>query len=178
MSRTGYQNITLVLGGARSGKSSYAEKLIIAAGTERVYVATAVQCDTEMGARIAAHRQRRGVGWTTVEAPRFGPKDVVALPAGQPVLFDCLTLWLAAAMEAEADWAAETTALIDALASHNAPVVMVSNELGMGLVPETPLGRRFRDAQGTVNQMVAAQASRVVFVAAGLPLSLKGAGPS
>ena len=162
---------TLVLGGARSGKSAFAEGLVEAMGPQRLYLATGSADDTEMAARIEAHRARRGEGWRTVEE-QVAVCDVLGA-ATAPVLFDCLTLWLSNLMFYERDVAGETEALVQALAAARQPVVMVSNEIGMGLVPETPLGRTFRDAQGTLNQQIAAAVGCVVFVAAGLPLELK-----
>jgi len=146
-------SLTLVLGGARSGKSSFAEGFVT--GTDRIYLATAEGRDAEMAARIADHQIARGAGWRTIEAPRLAAADL--------------------RMEVEADWTAEADALLDLLAKRTQDTVMVSNELGMGLVPDTSLGRRFRDAQGRLNQMAAGRADRVIFVAAGLPLVLKGA---
>jgi adenosylcobinamide kinase/adenosylcobinamide-phosphate guanylyltransferase len=166
--------LTLVLGGARSGKSRHAEELIAAAGGKPVYIATAQALDEEMRRRIAAHRARRGEGWTTVEAPLELAHALGALDPGGPALVDCLTLWLSNAMLAKRDLARECNALIDALEACAAPVVAVSNEVGMGIVPDTALGRAFRDAQGILNQRVAALADRVVLIAAGLPLVLKG----
>ncbi|QHQ33971.1 bifunctional adenosylcobinamide kinase/adenosylcobinamide-phosphate guanylyltransferase [Algicella marina] len=163
----------LVLGGARSGKSGYAEAQAEALGPVRRYVATAEAGDDEMTARIAAHRARRGAGWQTVETPL----DICAqIRAGgaDAVLLDCLTLWLSNLMHRGRDIEAETEALIAALPNAPAPVLMVSNEVGMGLVPENALARAFRDAQGRLNARVAAAVPRVSFVAAGLPLVLKG----
>lgn len=166
---------TLVLGGARSGKSAYAERLVRNAGSEATYIATATAGDMEMRARIDHHRERRGSGWRTVEEPLALPVAIRReVGTGQPILVDCLTLWLSNLMLADQDIASATSALLEALAEARSPVVLVSNEVGMGLVPETPLGRRFRDAQGRLNQAVAAAVPRVVFVVAGLPLQLKG----
>lgn len=164
--------VTLVLGGARSGKSAYAEALIGAAGG--LYLATAEALDAEMAERIARHRRRRGPAWQTCEEPL----DLAAVLRGRagdarPVLVDCLTLWLANVLAAGRDVAAETEHLAAALGSAGGPVVLVSNEVGLGIVPETPLGRSFRDHAGRLNQAVAARADRVVLVVAGLPLSLK-----
>lgn len=170
-------SLTLVLGGARSGKSAWAEALVERLSPQRIYVATGEARDAEMADRITAHRDRRGRGWRTIEAPRAEGRDVAGAGAEGAVLFDCLTLWLSNAMEAGVDWRAEAEALIAAMATSAVPVVAVSNEIGLGLVPETPLGRAFRDAQGALNQMVAEHADRVVFVAAGCPLALKGALP-
>jgi adenosylcobinamide kinase/adenosylcobinamide-phosphate guanylyltransferase len=165
--------LTLVLGGARSGKSAHAESLVSSMAGDPVYVATAEAYDAEMEARIAAHRGRRGEAWTTVEAP-FDLVEAVLGAAGKPVLVDCLTLWLSNLLGADRDIAAETDRLIAALRDAASPVVLVSNEVGLGIVPENALARTFRDLQGELNQAVAAAADRVVFVAAGLPLVLKG----
>jgi adenosylcobinamide kinase / adenosylcobinamide-phosphate guanylyltransferase len=165
--------LTLVIGGARSGKSRYAESLIAALPPPWTYVATAEAGDAEMAKRIGDHRARRGSNWRTVEAPR----DLVgALKAGEatPILIDCLTLWLSNLMLAVADIDAETAHLERALAAAKAPVILVANEVGSGIVPEYELGRRFRDLQGVLNQRIAARADRVVLVVAGLPLVLKG----
>jgi adenosylcobinamide kinase/adenosylcobinamide-phosphate guanylyltransferase len=168
---------TLVLGGARSGKSRHAESLVEASGLEMLYVATAAAADEEMAERIALHRARRDARWRTLEEPLQLAELLVRESApDRAILVDCLTLWLSNLMFAERDLVRETENLCTAIASLPGPVVFVSNEVGMGLVPETPLGRRFRDAQGRLNQAVAAAVPEVVFVAAGLPLILKGAG--
>jgi adenosylcobinamide kinase / adenosylcobinamide-phosphate guanylyltransferase len=166
--------VTLVLGGARSGKSRYAERLVEAAAPAGTYCATAEAGDTEMAARIAAHRARRGAFWRTVEAPLALAPVIAGEPTPErPLLIDCLTLWLSNLLLAGRPVEEETAALCRALQLAAGPVVLVANEVGMGLVPETSLGRRFRDAAGRLNQQVAAIADRVVFVAAGLPLVLK-----
>jgi adenosylcobinamide kinase / adenosylcobinamide-phosphate guanylyltransferase len=166
--------LTLVLGGARSGKSRYAESLIVTLPSPWLYVATAQAGDEEMTSRISAHRAGRGPDWRTIEAPRH---LVAALQnAGTaPVLVDCLTLWLSNLMLADIDIEAETVHLERALAAVAAPVVLVANEVGSGIVPDHPLGRKFRDLQGALNQLMAARADRVVLMVAGLPLVLKGA---
>jgi adenosylcobinamide kinase/adenosylcobinamide-phosphate guanylyltransferase len=166
--------LTLVIGGARSGKSRHAEALVAATGLPRIYIATAEAWDDEMRARIDQHRMDRGAGWETVEAPQ-DLATALAVPAGRVVLVDCLTLWLTNRLLADADLAADTTALLRALDACPAPVVMVTNELGWSIVPENALARRFRDAQGRLNQTLAARADHVVAVIAGLPLVLKGA---
>ena len=164
--------VTLILGGARSGKSRYAERLVENAASRGTYCATAEAGDAEMAARIAAHRARRGPFWRTVEAPLALASTIAAGPQG-PVLVDCLTLWLSNLLMAGRQPDAEAGVLCRALHEAVWPVVLVSNEVGMGLVPETPLGRHFRDAAGRLNQEIAALADRVVFIAAGLPLVLK-----
>lgn len=165
---------TLVLGGARSGKSAFAEKLIGSSGLEQIYLATAAAGDDEMKTRIARHRAQRGEGWTTIEEP-LALVDALTPEAtrGRAVLVDCLTLWLSNLMQAERDPDIEGRRLTRFLAVAKYPVILVSNEVGLGLVPDTPLGRSFRDAQGRLNQVVAACVPNVVFVAAGLPLWLK-----
>src|SRR5882724_9350997 len=163
---------TLVLGGARSGKSAFAEKMIGDSGLTRIYLATATADDDEMRNRIAHHRTQRGDGWITVEEP-LALVDALTQEAtrGRAVLVDCLTLWLSNLMFAERDPDVEVRRLTRFLGVAKYPVVLVSN--GLGLVPETPLGRNFRDAQGRLNQIVAANVPNVVFIAAGLPLWLK-----
>jgi adenosylcobinamide kinase/adenosylcobinamide-phosphate guanylyltransferase len=169
--------LSLVLGGARSGKSRYAESLISTLPppwrAPWTYVATAEPGDAEMAERIAAHRARRGASWRTIEAPRDLAGSLQSGGAA-PALVDCLTLWLSNLMLAGADIDAEMNRLDHALAGAAAPIVMVANEVGAGIVPENPLGRRFRDMQGVLNQRMAARADRVVLMVAGLPLALKG----
>jgi len=165
--------LTLVLGGARSGKSRYAESLIAAFAPPWTYVATAEAGDAEMTARIAAHRSRRGAQWRTVEVPRDLAAALKSCPT-MPVLVDCLTLWLSNLLLAHADIDAELAQLENALDAMTAPAVLVANEVGYGIVPDNPLGRRFRDLQGVLNQRIAARADRVALVVAGLPLAVKG----
>ena len=167
--------LTLVLGGARSGKSRYAEALVESQPGPCVYLATAEPGDGEMAARIRAHRARRGARWRTVEAPLDLTGELAgAARADGAVLVDCLTLWLSNLMEAGRDVAAETEALTAALPDLAGPAVLVSNEVGLGIVPDNGLARRFRDAAGALHASIAALAQSVVFVAAGLPLTLKG----
>ena len=166
--------LTLVLGGARSGKSRYAESLIVKLPPPWVYIATAEAGDVEMAARISAHRARRGPDWRTIEAPRDLAGALSACDVA-PVLVDCLTLWLSNLMLANADIDAETARLEHALATAKAPVVLVANEVGSGIVPEHALGRRFRDLQGVLNQRIAAHADCVTLMVAGLPLTVKSA---
>jgi adenosylcobinamide kinase / adenosylcobinamide-phosphate guanylyltransferase len=165
---------TLVLGGARSGKSAFAERMIAESGLARVYLATATADDGEMQDRIAHHLSRRDPDWTTVEEP-LALIDALTqlLRPGCAVLVDCLTLWLSNLMLAGRDPDVEAKRLAQFLGVAANPVVLVSNEVGLGIVPESRLGRDFRDAQGRLNQMVAASVPNVVFVAAGLPLWLK-----
>jgi adenosylcobinamide kinase/adenosylcobinamide-phosphate guanylyltransferase len=170
---TSHTELTLVLGGARSGKSRYAESLVAATAPPWVYVATAQALDAEMAERIGHHRARRGDGWHTVEAPHRLADAVDAAPAGA-LLIDCLTLWLTNRMLAEADIEAESGALEAALARRGGVAVLVSNEVGSGIVPDNALARRFADLQGRLNQRLAAHADRVVLVVAGLPLIVKG----
>jgi adenosyl cobinamide kinase/adenosyl cobinamide phosphate guanylyltransferase len=165
--------ITLVLGGARSGKSRYAESLIASLPPPWIYVATAAAGDAEMAERIASHRARRGPNWRTIEATHNLDR-VLADCKSDAVLVDCLTLWLSNLMLADGAVEEEMTRVEKALSSATAPKVLVSNEVGSGIVPDYPLGRRFRDAQGIFNQRIAALADRVVLVVAGLPVALKG----
>ena len=171
--------LTLVLGGARSGKSRHAEALVLdhadAVGLQPVYIATAEAGDGEMAARIAEHRARRGNRWRNTEAPvALGAAIAACATDGQPILIDCLTLWLSNILLAELDVAAENAGLLDRLDGTPGPVVCVANEVGLGIVPDNALGRAFRDHAGRLNQHVAARAGRVDFVAAGLPITLKG----
>ena len=170
---TSVPKLTLILGGARSGKSRYAESLITTLPPPWIYVATAEAGDDEMAARIKSHRERRGAQWGTIEAPRELAKALSGC-GDEPVLVDCLTLWLSNLMLAEANIEKEIAQLEKALMSARARLVLVANEVGSGIVPSYPLGRRFRDLQGTLNQRIAASAERVILMVAGLPLLLKG----
>ncbi|HEY0063409.1 MAG TPA: bifunctional adenosylcobinamide kinase/adenosylcobinamide-phosphate guanylyltransferase [Telluria sp.] len=180
---------TLVLGGARSGKSVYAERLAEASGRALVYLATAHAGDDEMGQRIAHHRARRSADWTTVEAP-LALADAIARHdrADTVILVDCLTLWLSNLMfcdgriypetgnaELPAPLHQERQALLDILGRAKCDIILVSNEVGMGIVPLGAVSRIFTDEAGRLNQAVAAVCDGAVFVAAGLPLVLKGA---
>ena len=165
--------VTLVLGGARSGKSLYAENLLNT-HANKIYLATAAAGDTEMVARIEEHRLRRGPDWETVEEPL----DLAAWLAGHskgetPVLVDCLTLWLSNIMAAGREVKTDIDALIDGLGLCAAPVVLVSNEVGLGIVPDNALARAYMDNAGRLNQAVAAAADRVVVMHAGLAHVLK-----
>ena len=170
---------TLVLGGARSGKSRHAQLLAEHAGPAPwTYIATAEAGDAEMEQRIAAHRRDRGPDWRTVEAPHDLAAALTAAAApDRVVLVDCLTLWLSNRLLADADLAEESAALAAAFAVAPGTVICVANEVGLGIVPDNALARRFRDAAGRLNQMLAVRAGRVLFMAAGLPLALKGDSP-
>ncbi|MCC5966253.1 MAG: bifunctional adenosylcobinamide kinase/adenosylcobinamide-phosphate guanylyltransferase [Natronohydrobacter sp.] len=164
--------ILLYIGGARSGKSRLAEAATLALGQPATYIATAEAWDAEMAERIAHHQANRGPEWQTLAAPR----DLLAALAaseGQPRLVDCLTLWLTNLMLADQDWRAAAEDFLALTRAQTSPVVFVSNEVGMGIVPENALARQFRDAQGWLNQTVAAAADEVHFTAAGLSLRMK-----
>ena len=163
--------VTLVLGGARSGKSAWAEALIRREPPPWTYLATGQAWDDEMRARIAAHQAARPAGWRTVETPLELP-GVLARQAG-PVLVDCLTLWVSNLLCADLDIPAD--ALLTALAGRRTATVLVSNEVGLGIVPDNALARRFRDEAGRLHQRVAAVADQVVLTVAGLPMVVKGA---
>lgn len=164
----------LVLGGARSGKSRHAEGLAMAHRGAKIYVASGEAGDGEMATRIARHRERRGPGWTTLEAPL----EAVAAIAGHDgpenfILFDCVTLWVANLMQAGRDVEVETGRLVRLMPELSGRLVIVANEVGLGIVPDNALARAFRDAAGQANQALAMAAGEVVFIAAGLPLKLK-----
>lgn len=166
-------NLTLVLGGARSGKSRHAEALTQGCVAPWTYIATAQALDDEMHERIAEHRARRGVKWKTVDAPLDLAEALAQVPDGRPVLLDCLTLWLSNVMLAERDVEAECRRLVEALGTPRGPWCVVANEVGLGIIPDNRLARRFRDAAGRLNQMVAARADNVVFMVAGLAQKVK-----
>lgn len=163
-----------VIGGARSGKSRYAQARTEATGESLVFVATAEAFDDEMRARIAQHRADRDARWRTVEAPRDLAAAIDALDDDRAaVLVDCLTLWTSNLLLADADIPAATAELCAAIGRFKGSLILVANEVGLGIVPDNALARRFRDAAGQVNQAVAASADEVVLLAAGLPLTLK-----
>lgn len=169
----------LVLGGARSGKSAYAqsmaEDIASAASGRPGIIATAQAFDAEMTKRIDQHKADRGDAWLCAEEPLDLSDEITRFaPQCSVILVDCLTLWLSNIMHAKRDLAVQTASLIEALAASPCPVLMVSNEVGLGIVPENPLGRAFRDAQGRLNQDLAKVCDQVTFLAAGLPLHLKG----
>lgn len=165
--------ITLITGGARSGKSRFAEEHALREAPRAVYIATAQAFDDEMAARISAHQARRGAEWETRAEPLDLAGALGATDGDAPRLVDCLTLWLSNLLHAGRDWEAETEVLTAALARQSAPVILVTNEVGAGIVPENALARQFRDAAGWMNQRVAAVSDEVYLVAAGCPLRLK-----
>jgi adenosylcobinamide kinase/adenosylcobinamide-phosphate guanylyltransferase len=168
-----HRHLTFLIGGARSGKSAYAERLTSGFPAPWRYVATAHAFDDEMHERIAIHRDRRSRGWSTVEAPFDLVGALAEASRGQPLMIDCLTLWLSNHMLAGHDVEAESERLAAVLAKPAGPWFVVSNEVGLSIVPDNALGRRFRDAQGRLNQKVAAVADRVVLMVAGLPMQVK-----
>ncbi|WP_120632519.1 bifunctional adenosylcobinamide kinase/adenosylcobinamide-phosphate guanylyltransferase [Ruegeria sp. EL01] len=170
-------DLTFVLGGAASGKSVFAEQLVVSSGKNRVYLATSQVFDDEMQKKIERHVSQRGTGWQTVEAPLDLAPVLVDLDSDQTCLIDCATMWLSNHLLAESDLDQEQSALLAALQTCQAQIVIVSNEVGHGIVPENALARRFREAQGRLNIALAAQANLVVQVTAGLPLVLKGTLP-
>ncbi|WP_377508568.1 bifunctional adenosylcobinamide kinase/adenosylcobinamide-phosphate guanylyltransferase [Octadecabacter sp. R77987] len=166
--------LTLVLGGAASGKSAFAERLVAGTGRARVYLATAQVYDAEMADKVTAHQAQRGSNWHTIEEPFDIATPLAGVSADQIVLLDCATLWLSNALLADTPATDAVDDFMNALAACPAPVVVVSNEVGAGIVPDNALARAFRNAQGALNQAVAARADLVVNVIAGLPMVLKG----
>ena len=173
-------SITLILGGARSGKSAYAEQLAIDSGLPVTYIATAQVYDQEFGARVAHHRDSRPSTWQTVETPhRLAETLRKEASANRCLIVDCLTLWLAQCICPECtppegiDWLKERSDFLEALPALPGTVILVSNEVGMGIVPIGEISRQFQDEQGRLNQAVAKVANQVFFIAAGLPLKLK-----
>ena len=165
--------IILITGGARSGKSVRAEARARAFAGKPVYIATAEALDAEMADRIARHRARRGNEWLERETPLELVAALDETDGGGARLVDCLTLWLSNLLHAGRDWTNATAELADALARQRSPVVLVTNEVGLGIVPDNALARRFRDAAGIMNQTIARAADEVEFVVAGLPVRIK-----
>ncbi len=163
----------LITGGARSGKSRFAETRTLSMGEAAVYIATAQAHDAEMADRIARHRARRGAEWRTIAEPLALCAALEESDGGPPRLVDCLTLWLSNLMLAERDWEAEVTALVDLIPRLTGPVVFVTNEVGAGIVPDNALARAFRDAAGFSNQRVAAACDELWFCVAGHPMKVK-----
>lgn len=170
-------SLTLVLGGAGSGKSRFAEGLVSATRCRRHYIATAQAFDAEMKAKIAAHQRQRGSEWMTHEAPDDVAQALQTAEKDDVVLLDCATLWLSNQLLADRVLEVATSNFMDAVRGCAAPLVVVSNEVGQGIVPEYKMGRVFRDAQGRLNQALAAEADLAVLVVAGLPQVLKGTLP-
>ena len=173
--------ITLILGGARSGKSAYAETLASEAGLPVTYIATAQVYDEEFKARVAHHQARRPKDWQLIETPHYlGDTLQANNHTGRSLVVDCLTLWLAQCICPDCvppegvNWENEREKFLAILPKLQGNIILVSNEVGMGIVPLGEINRRFQDEQGRLNQAVAAIADEVVFIAAGLPLKLKG----
>jgi adenosylcobinamide kinase/adenosylcobinamide-phosphate guanylyltransferase len=166
---------TLVLGGARSGKSAFAEKRVLESGLRPIYIATAQIWDDEMRLRANAHIARRGEAWNCIEEPN-DLEGVLreADQSGNHILVDCLTLWLTNLMMAEVDIPARISSLIAQISAMNTPLVLVTNEVGLGIVPDNKMAREFRDHAGILHQKIAEISEEVYFIAAGLPLQMKG----
>ena len=165
--------LILITGGARSGKSAHAEALVSDMAGDPVYIATAEPGDAEMRERIALHRARRGEHWRLVEVPIDLAGALQRVDSAGPILVDCLTLWLSNLMLAGRDPEAETEKLIRALAKRGGPVVLVTNEVGLGIVPDNALARAYRDAAGRMNHQIADLADEIYFVVAGQPMKVK-----
>ena len=163
----------LITGGARSGKSVRAEARATAFAGKPVHIATAEALDAEMRERIAGHRARRGNEWIEHETPLELVSAIQVTDGGGARLVDCLTLWLSNLMHAERDWSKETADLAKTLRAQKSPVVLVTNEVGLGIVPDNALARQYRDAAGIMNQMIAAAADEVEFIVAGLSVRVK-----
>ncbi|MFG1463043.1 bifunctional adenosylcobinamide kinase/adenosylcobinamide-phosphate guanylyltransferase [Xanthobacter sp. DSM 24535] len=166
--------LVLVLGGARSGKSGYAERRVEMMPPPYAYVATAQAFDAEMTQRISLHQARRDARWHAHDAPFDAHRLLGELPPEMPLLLDCLTLWLTNHMLADHDLAAEEERLVAAVRARRGLTVLVANEVGLGIVPDNALARRFRDAAGQLNQRMATLAHEVIFMVAGLPMTVKG----
>ena len=173
LNAVGHGRLTLVLGGARSGKSRHAQTLAMATPPPWVYVATAEALDDEMQERIAKHRSSRCDGWTTIEEPIELARAVVQVPADAALVVDCITLWLSNLMLGAHDIDAAVAQFVASLDGRRAPTIVVSGDVGGGVVPGTGLGRVFRDQAGLINQRLAACAQHVLFMVAGLPMKLK-----
>lgn len=169
-----FPKFTFVFGGAASGKSAYAEQLVVSSGKTKIYLATSQVFDAEMQAKIDRHILQRGGGWRTVEAPLELSDTLSELTADDICLIDCATMWLSNHLLAESDMDAAQDRLLAAIAGTAARVVVVSNEVGHGIVPDNALARKFREAQGRLNIVLAAQADLVISVTVGLPHVLKG----
>ncbi len=166
---------TLILGGARSGKSTFAEKLADSTA-QPIYIATAQPDDAEMADRIRHHQERRSSHWQTWEIPLSIAEAIARIDSPATVVVDCLTLWVSNLMQAGRDVASESQTLVEALASSPCSVILVSNEVGSGIVPVNALARAFRDHMGYLHQLLAAQADHVYLIVAGIPLTVKSPG--
>ena len=167
-------NFTLVLGGAGCGKSLWAENFILLQTSKAIYVATALAFDSEMEEKISLHRSRRGKEWITIEEHLKLKNRLSDLSQKSPILVDCVTMWLSNLLLENIDIKQESNELCQYLKTHRGQIVIVSNEVGQSVIPETKMGRRFQRAQGQLNQDLAAIADTVVFIVAGLPVVLKG----
>lgn len=163
----------LITGGARSGKSTFAERTTLGLGTPALYIATAEAHDDEMKQRIVQHQARRGADWTTIAEPLALVDTLQNHDTGAPVLVDCLTLWLTNLMLSDTAWSPAVTALADHIAQRSGPLVFVTNEVGLGIVPDNALARRFRDAAGQMNQLVAEACEELWLCVAGHPIKVK-----
>ncbi len=172
-----FPKVTLIIGGAASGKSAWAEAFVDASGKSKTYLATSQVLDGEMQAKINIHRARRNKSWTLIEAPMDLTPALSGFAPGQICLIDCATMWLSNHLLANSDLAAAQTALLRAIAGSNVDLVIVSNEVGHGIVPDNALARSFREAQGRLNIALAACADLVVQISVGLPRALKGCLP-
>ncbi|MCP5085455.1 MAG: bifunctional adenosylcobinamide kinase/adenosylcobinamide-phosphate guanylyltransferase [Rhodobacteraceae bacterium] len=169
-----FPQLSLVLGGAASGKSDFAEGFVRQTDLPRSYIATAQAFDDEMRDKIAKHQRNRGKGWLTTEAPIDLLPAIAIQPKSNVILIDCLTLWLSNLFLQERNVTSLGEDLLSACSAFGGPVICVSNEVGLGIVPDSALARRFREAQGHLNREVAASADLVVLVTAGIPQALKG----
>lgn len=174
MTSFGLPPLSLVVGGAASGKSAYAERLVIRSGLKPVHIATSQPFEAEVRNKIFRHQAMRGANWQTIEAPFDLSSAIYSAETGQVLLIDCLTAWLTNHFLAEHDLPSRVQALIETLLSATVPVVIVTNEIGQGIVPEDPHLWELRQAHGQLNQSIAAAAEIVVMVTAGIPLALKG----
>lgn len=172
-----FPKLSFVLGGAASGKSAFAENLVRSSGYDKTYIATAQAFDDEMQEKVLAHKTARGTDWHLIEAPLDVATAIRDTSAQQIILVDCLTLWLSNLMLANAPLDQIGDDLLDAIQTCPAHIVLVSNEVGQGVVPDTKIGREFRNIQGRLNQQMATAADLTVFVTAGLPTVLKGEMP-
>jgi adenosylcobinamide kinase/adenosylcobinamide-phosphate guanylyltransferase len=166
--------LTIVIGGAASGKSGFAENLVMTCNSPRAYIATAQAFDVEMNAKIAKHKTQRGADWDTYEEPLAPWSILETIDASNIVLLDCATLWLSNILLGDHDLDAANAAFLDSLQKFNGSIVIVTNEVGQSVVPDNKLARAFRQHQGELNQQLAALADLVILVTAGLPHTLKG----